>query len=297
MPQWNTISISGYHIREAGSTAVQELAFTLADGIAYVQAGIDAGLDVDDFAPRLSFFFNSHNDFFEEIAKMRAARRMWARVMRERFGAKRAALLDAALPHPDRRLLADRAAAATTTSCASRSRRWPACSAARSRCTPTRSTRRWRCPREEAVTVALRTQQILAEESGVANTVDPLAGSYFVEALTDRMEREALDYIERIDEMGGMVAAIEAGFPQKEIADASYRYQRQIDDGEKIDRRRQPLRDGGRRAPRDCCGSARRSSASSSSGCERLKRTARRRAGRARAATRSREAAAERART
>jgi methylmalonyl-CoA mutase N-terminal domain/subunit len=232
VPRWNTISISGYHIREAGSTAVQELAFTLADGFAYVQAGIDAGLDVDAFAPRLSHFFNSHNDFFEEIAKMRAARRIWSRVMRERFGAKNprswmlrfhtqtaGCSLTAQQPHNNIVRVTIQALAGVLGG------------------TQSLHTNSYdealALPSEEAVTVALRTQQIIAEESGVTNTIDPLAGSYFVEALTDRMERDAMDYIQRIDDMGGMIAAIAAGFPQKEIADAAYRYQRQVDEGAK----------------------------------------------------------------
>jgi methylmalonyl-CoA mutase N-terminal domain/subunit len=232
VPRWNTISISGYHIREAGSTAVQELAFTLADGLAYVQAGIDAGLDVDAFAPRLSFFFNSHNDFFEEIAKMRAARRIWSRAMRERFGAHNprswmlrfhtqtaGCSLTAQQPHNNIVRVTIQALAGVLGG------------------TQSLHTNSYdealALPSEEAVTVALRTQQIIAEESGAANTIDPLAGSYFVEALTDRMERDALDYINRIDEMGGMIPAIAAGFPQKEIADAAYRYQMQIDEGTK----------------------------------------------------------------
>jgi methylmalonyl-CoA mutase N-terminal domain/subunit len=232
VPRWNTISISGYHIREAGSTAVQELAFTLADGIGYVQAGIAAGLDVDAFAPRLSYFFNSHNDFFEEIAKMRAARRIWARVMRERFGASdprswmlrfhtqtAGCSLTAQQPYNNVVRVTIQALAAVLGGTQS---------------LHTNSLdETLALPSEDAVTIALRTQQIIAEESGVANTIDPLAGSYFVEALTDKMEREALDYIDRIDRMGGIVAAIEAGFPQKEIADAAYRYQRQIDEGVK----------------------------------------------------------------
>lgn len=232
VPRWNTISISGYHIREAGSTAVQELAFTLADGIAYVQAGLDAGLALDTFAPRLSFFFNSHNDFFEEVAKMRAARRIWARTMRERFGASSprswmlrfhtqtaGCSLTAHQPYNNVVRVTVQALAAVLGGTQS---------------LHTNSLdETLALPTEEAVTIALRTQQILAEESGVTHTVDPLAGSYFVEALTDRVEREAMDYIRRIDEMGGMVAAIETGFPQKEIADASYRYQRQVDDGVK----------------------------------------------------------------
>jgi methylmalonyl-CoA mutase, N-terminal domain len=232
VPKWNTISISGYHIREAGSTAVQELAFTLADGIAYVQAGIDAGLDVDAFAPRLSFFFNSHNDFFEEIAKLRAARRIWAHVMRDRFHARNerswmlrfhtqtaGCSLTAQQPLNNVARVTVQALAAVLGG--TQSLHTDSFDEALA------------LPSEQAVRVALRTQQILAEESGVVNTVDPLGGSYFVEALTDRVERDALAYISRIDEMGGMIAAIERGFPQKEIADASYHYQRQVDRGEK----------------------------------------------------------------
>jgi len=232
VPKWNTISISGYHIREAGSTAVQELAFTLADGIGYLEAAIGAGLDVDVFAPRLSFFFNSHNDFFEEIAKMRAARRMWARIMRERFGAKNprswmlrfhtqtaGCSLTAQQPYNNIVRVTVQALAAVLGGTQS---------------LHTNSLdETLALPSEEAVTIALRTQQILAEESGVTNTIDPLAGSYFVETLTDRMEAEAVAYIEKIDALGGIVAAIECGFPQKEIADASYRYQQQVDRGEK----------------------------------------------------------------
>jgi len=232
VPKWNTISISGYHIREAGSTAVQELAFTLADGIAYVEAGLKAGLSVDDFAPRLSYFFNSHNDFFEEIAKMRAARRIWAHVMRDRFGAK----------NPRSQTMRFH----TQTAGCSLTAQQPLNNVARVTVqalaavlggTQSLHTDSFdealALPTESAVTVALRTQQILAEESGVTNTIDPLGGSYFVEALTDKIERDALAYIERIDEMGGMIAAIERGFPQKEIADASYHYQRQVDRGDK----------------------------------------------------------------
>ena len=232
VPKWNTISISGYHIREAGSTAVQELAFTLADGIAYVEAGIAAGLDVDEFAPRLSFFFNSHNDFFEEIAKMRAARRIWAHVMRDRFGAA----------SPRSWMLRFH----TQTAGCSLTAQQPLNNVARVTVqalaavlggTQSLHTDSFdealALPSEQAVTLALRTQQILADESGVANTIDPLGGSYFVEALTDRVEREANEIIARIDAMGGMIAAIERGFPQKEIADASYRYQCEVDRGEK----------------------------------------------------------------
>ena len=232
VPKWNTISISGYHIREAGSTAVQELAFTLSDGIAYVQAGIEAGLDVDAFAPRLSFFFNSHNDFFEEIAKMRAARRIWARVMRERFGAteERSWKL---------RFHTQTAGCSLTAQQAQNNIVRVTVQALAGVLGGTQSLHTdsydeaLALPSDAAVTVALRTQQILAEESGVTHTVDPLAGSYFVENLTNRVERQALDYIERIDAMGGIVAAIERGYPQKEIADASYKYQQQIDDGTK----------------------------------------------------------------
>ncbi len=232
VPQWNTISISGYHIREAGSTAAQELAFTLADGIGYVQAGMEAGMDVDAFAPRLSFFFNAHNDLFEEIAKMRAARRIWARVMRERFKARD--------PRSWKLRMHIQTAGCSLTA------QQPLNNVARvtiqalagilggTQSLHTNSLDETLClPTENAVRVALRTQQIVAEESGVANTVDPLGGSYFVEALTDKMEAEALDYIRRIDEMGGIVAAIEANFPQKEIAEASFHYQRQIENGEK----------------------------------------------------------------
>ena len=232
VPKWNTISISGYHIREAGSTAVQELAFTLADGIAYVEAGMAAGLDVDAFSSRLSYFFNSHNDFFEEIAKMRAARRIWAHIMRDRFHAK------------DPRSLALRFH--TQTAGCSLSAQQPLNNIARVTIqalaavlggTQSLHTDSFdealALPTETAVTVALRTQQIIAEESGVTNTIDPLGGSYFVEALTDKIERDALAYIERIDQMGGMIGAIERGFPQKEIADASYHYQRQVDRSEK----------------------------------------------------------------
>jgi methylmalonyl-CoA mutase N-terminal domain/subunit len=233
VPKWNTISISGYHIREAGATAVQELAFTLADGIAYVQAGIDAGLAVDDFAPRLSFFWNAHNDFFEEIAKMRAARRMWARIMRDRFGAQdprswmcrfhtqtAGCTLTAQQPMNNVVRVTLQALAGVlggTNSLHTNS-----------------LDETLALPSEKSVTIALRTQQIIAEESGVANTVDPFAGSYFVEALTNKVEREALAYIHKIDEMGGMIPAIENGFPQKELAEAAMHYQRQIDAEEKI---------------------------------------------------------------
>jgi len=232
VPKWNTISISGYHIREAGSTAVQELAFTLADGIGYVQAGIDAGLEVDAFTPRLSFFFNAHNDFFEEIAKLRAARRMGATIMRERFGATdprawrlrthvqtAGCSLTAQQPHNNVVRVTLQALAAVLGGTQSLH--------------TNALDETLALPTEDSARLALRTQQIIAEESGVANTIDPLAGSYFVESLTDRMEAEAWDYIRRIDAMGGIVKAIEQGFPQREIAEASYRYQRQVDEGEK----------------------------------------------------------------
>jgi methylmalonyl-CoA mutase N-terminal domain/subunit len=232
VPRWNTISISGYHIREAGATAVQELAFTLADGMAYVEAAMERGLNVDDFAPRLSFFFDSHIDFFEEIAKFRAARRMWSKIMRERFMAKNprswmlrfhtqtaGCSLTAQQPYNNVVRTAYEALAAVlggTNSLHTNS-----------------LDETYAIPTEEAATVALRTQQILAEETGVGNTIDPLAGSYFVEALTHQMEEQAWEYIRKIDEMGGMVAAIERGFPQAEIADSAYKYQKQIDSCEK----------------------------------------------------------------
>ncbi|MHB1132902.1 MAG: acyl-CoA mutase large subunit family protein [Chloroflexota bacterium] len=233
MPRWNSVSISGYHIREAGATAAQELAFTLADGIAYVQASIERGLAVDAFAPRLSFFFNAHNDFFEEIAKFRAGRRLWARIMRERFAAKdprswmlrfhtqtAGCSLTAQQPENNIARVALQALAAVlggTQSLHTNS-----------------MDEALALPSESAVRVALRTQQIIAHESGVANTVDPLGGSYFVESLTDEIEAQARHYIERIDTLGGMVAAIERNYPQQEIADASYRYQQEVDGKERV---------------------------------------------------------------
>ena len=234
VPNWNTISISGYHIREAGSTAIQELAFTIRDGIEYVEDVVRRkGLDVDEFAPRLSFFFNSHIDFFEEICKMRAARRMWAKIMRDRFGAKNprswwlrfhtqtaGCSLTAQQPYNNVVRTTMEALAAVLGGTQS---------------LHTNSLDEVLClPSEHAVEIALRTQQILAEETGVANTIDPLAGSYFIESLTNEMEEKAWDYIHKIDEMGGMVAAIEKGFPQMEIAEAAYRFQRQLDANEKI---------------------------------------------------------------
>ena len=233
VPRWNTISISGYHIREAGSTAVQELAFTLADGIAYVQAAIERGLDVDAFAPRLSFFFNSHVDFFEEIAKYRAARRMWADIMKNRFKAKSERSLWLRFH--------------TQTAGCSLTAQQPFNNVVRTTVqalaavlggTQSLHTNSFdevlAIPTEEAATIALRTQQILAEETGVANTIDPLGGSYFVESLTDEMERAACEYINKIDDMGGMLKAIERNYPQMEIADAAYTFQRDFDKQKKI---------------------------------------------------------------
>ncbi len=233
VPQWNTISISGYHIREAGATAVQELAFTIYDGITYVEECIKRGLDVDQFAGRLSFFWNSHIDFFEEIAKMRAARRMWARIMKERFKAKKprsmmcrfhtqtaGCSLTAQEPYNNIIRTTTEALAAILGGTQS---------------LHTNSLDEvYMIPSEEAVRIALRTQQILADETGVANVIDPLAGSYFVEALTDKMEEEAMAYIRKLDELGGMVAAIEKDYPQMEIADAAYQFQQQVERGEKI---------------------------------------------------------------
>jgi methylmalonyl-CoA mutase N-terminal domain/subunit len=233
VPRWNTISISGYHIREAGSTASQELAFTLADGIAYVQAAIDAGLNVDKFAGRLSFFFASHNNLFEEVAKFRAARRLWARIIKERFGAQEprswmlrfhtqtgGSTLTAQQPDNNVVRTAMQALAAVlggTQSLHTNSR-----------------DEAYATPSEEAVTIALRTQQLLAYENGIADSVDPLAGSYLVESLTDTIEAEAIDYIDKIDGMGGAMHAIEQGFPQREIQDSSYRYQKAVEAGEKV---------------------------------------------------------------
>jgi methylmalonyl-CoA mutase N-terminal domain/subunit len=232
-PKFNPISISGYHIREAGSTAVQELAFTLRDGIEYVEWGIRRGLRVDDFAPTLSFFFNAHNDFFEEIAKYRAARRIWYKTMTERFGAKSArssalrfhaqtagCSLTAQQPYNNVVRTALQALAAVM-------------GGAQSLHTNSLD-EAWALPTEFAATLALRTQQILAHETGVANTVDPLGGSYFIETLTNEIENAAWKYIRKIDEMGGMIPAIERGYPQREIADAAYRYQVSVDLKEKI---------------------------------------------------------------
>jgi methylmalonyl-CoA mutase N-terminal domain/subunit len=233
VPKWNTVSISGYHIREAGATAAQELAFTLADGLAYVQSCVNRGMDVDQFAQRLSFFWDVHSDFFEEIAKFRAGRRMWARFMKERFGAKKAesmmlrthaqtagVSLTAQQPYNNVVRVAFQALAAVLGGTQS---------------LHTNSLdETYALPTEEAVRIALRTQQILAEETGVANSIDPLGGSYFVEWMTDKIEADALAYIRKIDDMGGMVEAVERGYPQREISAAAYRLQRQVDSGEKI---------------------------------------------------------------
>ncbi len=233
VPRWNTISISGYHIREAGSTAVQELAFTLADGIGYVQAGIDAGLDVDDFAPRLSFFFNAHSDFFEEIAKYRAARRIWARVMKERFGAKKAASLKLRF-HSQTAGCSLTAQQPINNVVRTTTQALSAVLGGTQSLHTNSMDETLALPTEGAVTVALRTQQIIAEETGVVHTIDPLGGSYFVEWLTNKMEADAMKYIEKIDDLGGIIPAIEVGYPQKEIGDAAYHYQGQVEKNEKI---------------------------------------------------------------
>ncbi len=233
VPKWNTISISGYHIREAGSTAVQEVAFTLADGIAYVEAAINAGLDVDDFAPRLSFFFNSHLDFFEEIAKFRAARKLWAILMKERFNAK----------DPKSMMMRFHTQTAGCTLTAQQPKNnivrvaFQALSAVLggTQSLHTNSMDEAFClPSEEAVQVALRTQQLIGHETGVPDTVDPLGGSYYVEELTREIFNRSKDYIDKIDELGGAPAAIEKGFIQKEIQDSAYRYQKEIERGERV---------------------------------------------------------------
>jgi len=233
VPKWNTISISGYHIREAGSTAVQEVAFTLADGIAYVEAAVKAGLNVDEFAPRLSFFFNSHNEFLEEIAKFRAARRLWAKIMRDRFGAKnpRSLMLrfhtqtagcTLTAQQPDNNIVRVTIQALAAVLGGTQSLHTNSKDEALA------------LPTEESVRIALRTQQIIAYESGVCDTVDPLAGSYYLESLCDSIEKQAADYIKRIDEMGGAVRAIENGFIQREIEEASYKYQMSIESGDRV---------------------------------------------------------------
>jgi methylmalonyl-CoA mutase N-terminal domain/subunit len=232
LPQWNPVSISGYHIREAGSTAAQELAFTLIDGLEYVRWGLKRGLDIDDFAPRLSFFFNAHNDFFEEIAKYRAARRIWAREMRETFGAKlprswlmrfhtQTAGVSLTAQQPENNVVRVAVQALAAVLGGTQSLHTNSMDEALA------------LPSEHAVTVALRTQQILAEESGVANTVDPLGGSFFVEAQTNHIEAQAYEYFRRIEELGGVLPAIDKGFFQSEISDAAYRYQREIDSNQR----------------------------------------------------------------
>ena len=232
MPRWHPISISGYHIREAGSTAAQELAFTLKDGLTYVEQAVERGLDVDDFAPRLSFFFNAHIDFFEEIAKYRAARRIWARELRETFGAK----------NPKSWLMRFH----TQTAGVSLTAQQPLNNIVRTAIealagvlggTQSLHTNSYdealALPTENAVRIALRTQQIIARETGVTNTIDPLGGSYFVEELTDEMERQAYGYFAKIDELGGMVEAVKTGYPQREIADAAFTFQTELDDGKR----------------------------------------------------------------
>jgi len=230
VPQWNSISISGYHIREAGSTAAQELAFTLGDGLEYVRWGIARGMDVDEFAPRLSFFFNAHNDFFEEIAKYRAARRIWAREMKETFKAKnprswllrfhtQTAGVSLTAQQPENNVVRVAIQALAAVLGGTQSLHTNSLDEALA------------LPSEHAVTIALRTQQIIAEESGVTNTVDPLGGSFFIEAQTDRIEAQAYEYFRRVEELGGVIPAIEKGFFQSEISDAAYRYQREIDAG------------------------------------------------------------------
>ena len=228
MPKWNTISISGYHIREAGATAVQELAFTLADGLAYVEAALKRGLKIDEFAPRLSFFFDVHNDFFEEIAKFRAGRRLWAKLMRERYGAKdprswlmrchaQTAGVSLTAQQPDNNIMRTTIQALAAVLGGTNSLHTNSLDEALA------------LPTEKAVLIALRTQQIIAHESGVVNSVDPLGGSYFIEALTDQTERAAMEYIERIESLGGVLPCILNGFFQREIAESAYRYQQEID--------------------------------------------------------------------
>ncbi len=233
VPRYNPVSVSGYHIREAGATAVQELAFTLRDGIEYVQWGVDAGLDVDQFVPRMSFFFNAHNDFFEEIAKYRAARRIWAREMKRRFGSNyectlqmrfhtQTAGVSLTVQQPLNNIVRVAIQALAGVLGGTQSLHTDAYDEALA------------LPTDRAALIALRTQQIIAEETGVVNTVDPLGGSYFLEALTEKMEQEAFEYFRKIDAMGGMVSAIEKGFPQREIQDSAYQYQKAVERGEQV---------------------------------------------------------------
>lgn len=233
MPQWNPVSISGYHIREAGSTSVQELAFTLADGMAYVEHSLARGLDIDDFAPRLSYFFNAHIDFFEEIAKYRAARRIWARKMRDKYQAKKerswlmrfhtqTAGCSLTAQQPENNIVRTAIEALAGVLGGTQSLHTNSMDET------------WALPSDKAVKIALRTQQIIARETGVINTIDPLAGSYFIEGLTDRMEAEAEEYFEKIDDMGGVIAGIENGFFQREIARAAYRHQMELESGKRV---------------------------------------------------------------
>ena len=233
VPRYNPVSVSGYHIREAGATAIQELAFTLRDGLEYVEWGLKAGLELDVFVPRISFFFNAHNDFFEEVAKYRAARRIWAREMRERFGTTnertlklrfhtQTAGVSLTVQQPLNNIVRVAIQALAGVFGGTQSLHTDAYDEALA------------LPTDHAALIALRTQQIIAEETGVANTVDPLGGSYFVEALTEKMEQGALDYFRKIDAMGGMVAAIEKGFPQREIQDSAYQYQKAVERGDQV---------------------------------------------------------------
>jgi methylmalonyl-CoA mutase N-terminal domain/subunit len=233
VPLWHPVSISGYHIREAGSTAAQELAFTLADGFAYVEAGLERGLDVDDFAPRLSFFFNAHIDFFEEIAKYRAARRIWAKELRERYGARnprswlmrfhtQTAGVSLTAQQPEVNIVRTALEALAAVLGGTQSLHTNSFDEALA------------LPTENAVKLALRTQQVIAHETGVANTIDPLGGSYYVEDLTNRLEAEAYEYFDRIRELGGVVAAIKENFFQREIAEASFRYQSEVESGKRV---------------------------------------------------------------
>ena len=250
LPKWHPISISGYHIREAGSTAAQELAFTLQDGFTYVEWAVARGLDVDDFAPRLTFFFNAHLDFFEEIAKYRAARRIWARELRDRFGARnprswlmrfhtQTAGVSLTAQQPEVNIVRTAIEALAAVLGGTQSLHTNSFDEALA------------LPTEDAVRIALRTQQVIAHETGVVNTIDPLGGSYYVEELTNRIEAQAYEYFERIEKLGGMVEAIKQNFPQREIADSAFRYQEEVERGRARRRRRQPLHAGGRDAARD----------------------------------------------
>ncbi len=265
LPRFNTISISGYHIREAGSTAVQELAFTLANGIAYAQAAVDAGLSPDEFGERLSFFFNAHNHFFQEIAKFRAARRLWARIMKERFGATNTKALalrfhaqtggsTLTAQQPENNIVRVAVQALSAVAGGAQSIHTNGFDEALA------------LPTERSAKIALRTQQVLAHEAGGTDTADPFGGSYFIEALTTELEEAAWELIERVDEIGGSVAAIEQGFVQREIEDAAFRYQREVEAGRARHRRRQPLPGARARADRAATGSIRRPSGGSSSG-------------------------------